>query len=84
MIVKLIDGREVDSASECWRAECEAHAVLQMRTKADRNAYIYGWVEHGERGKPPVKHKGVAGQRGKEAADALKAKVLQLWESGKR
>ena len=29
-IVTLYDGREVDSASEEWRAECEARTVLAM------------------------------------------------------
>lgn len=28
--VTLYDGRKVDSASEAWRAECEARAILEM------------------------------------------------------
>jgi hypothetical protein len=38
--VTLCDGREVDSASEEWRAECEARHLLNLATRADRLAYL--------------------------------------------
>jgi len=38
--VTLIDGREVDSASEEWRAECEARHVLSMRDIGRRREYL--------------------------------------------
>ena len=38
--VTLIDGREVDSYSEAWRAECEARHILSMRDKLARRNYL--------------------------------------------
>ena len=40
--VTLHDGRVVDSYSEEWRAECEARHVLNLPTKAERQAYLAG------------------------------------------
>lgn len=39
-IVTLIDGRQVDSWSEPWRAECEARHVLSMPSKLARREYL--------------------------------------------
>lgn len=36
----LIDGRQVSSASEEWRHECEARHVASMPLEIDRQAYI--------------------------------------------
>lgn len=72
----LHDGREVDSASEAWRAECEARAVLRMPTKAARLNYLNGWREFDGR-----HHKGVLGNRGQAAVDALRALMLVLWQA---
>lgn len=38
-MVKLVDGREVDSASEEWRHECEARHVAKMEPAA-RSDYL--------------------------------------------
>lgn len=54
--MKLIDGREVDSASEDWRHECEARHIAKLPTLADRRA----WLEVIER------------KRGKVEADRLR------------
>lgn len=61
--VTLSDGRTVDSSSEEWRAECEARAVLAIRTKSERAKYIAS----------------VERIRGKAAADALREAVTRLW-----
>lgn len=66
-LVTLADGRQVDSGSEEWRAECEARRVLGMPTKAHRHAYLHA----------------VAKRRGQEARDALEAAVLALWRAGR-
>ena len=72
--VTLIDGTQVDSTSEAWRHECEARAVLAMPNKQARREYIWGWFDpHTKR-----KQRGVADVRGKEAAEALSAKVWEI------
>lgn len=38
--VTLIDGREVDSASEPWRQECEARHILAMPSIQARRDYL--------------------------------------------
>lgn len=65
-LVTLHDGRVVDTWSEEWRAECEARAVLRMRSKGDR----YAWLN------------AVENRRGKAARDALHARVLAIWRAG--
>ncbi len=60
---KLHDGREVDSASEEWRHECEARAINRLPTLQERRA----WLETIER------------RRGKNAADRLRKTMMQLW-----
>lgn len=66
-LVTLIDGRQVDSGSEDWRAECEARRVLRMPTKAHRHAYLHA----------------VAKRRGQQAREALETAVLALWRAGR-
>lgn len=66
-MVTLLDGREVDSASEEWRHECEARAVADLRTLDERRA----WLEAVEK------------RRGKPAADRLRATMKALWEARK-
>lgn len=63
--VTLIDGRQVSSNSEEWRAECEARAVCRLRTRLNRHDYM-------ER----VKEK-----RGEESAEALRQLVLRVWNA---
>jgi hypothetical protein len=47
--VALLDGRQVDSASEEWRWECLARAVLAMQPLAKRREFLQDWQKrHGE------------------------------------
>lgn len=39
-LVKLIDGREVDSGSEPWRHECEARHIAKLPDQAARHEYV--------------------------------------------
>lgn len=64
----LLDGREVDSASEDWRHECEARAVAARPTLAERREYL-DLVER---------------RRGRAAAERLRETMKQLWEARKR
>jgi hypothetical protein len=61
--VRLLDGREVDSNSEEHRHECEARAIAQLRTLADRRAHL----------------EGIEAKRGKAAADRLRETIKALW-----
>lgn len=67
-LVTLLDGREVDSASEEWRHECEARAIADLRTLDERRA----WLETLEK------------RRGKADADRLRATMKALWEARKK
>lgn len=77
--VRLIDGTEVASDSEEWRAECEARAVLTM-PKEKRKQYLDGVYD-------PILNryisKGVLQQRGQVATDKLKADIWKLWRHQK-
>jgi len=64
-LVALIDGRQVDSASEEWRHESEARAIAALRPLDARRA----WLEDLER------------KRGKVAADRLRATMGRLWDA---
>lgn len=64
-MVRLIDGREVDSASDEWRHECEARAIAARPMTAERREYL----------------REVAATRGQAAADALLATMRALWEA---
>ena len=66
-VVTLVDGRGVDSASEEWRHECEARAIANLPTLAERRA----WLEALEK------------RRGVEAVNRLRATMKQLWEARK-
>ena len=66
--VTLLDGREVDSASEDWRHECEARHIAKLPTLADRRA----WLE-------VIEHK-----RGKAEADRLGRTMGEIWATGKK
>jgi hypothetical protein len=61
--VTLIDGRQVDSASEDWRHECEARHVARLPSRDARRAYI-------ER---------VTAKRGAQAGQALQALATQIY-----
>lgn len=64
-LVKLVDGREVDSASEAYRHECEARAIMALRSTAERRAWL-DTIEH---------------KRGKPAREALQETIKALWPS---
>lgn len=61
--VTLFDGTVVDSASEAWRAECEARHVLRLPSRGRRLDYLAR----------------VEKKRGAEARAALEALGLALW-----
>lgn len=67
-VVTLIDGRQVDSASEDWRHETEARWVAARPSLSDRRMYL----------------EEVENRRGKAAADRLRATMKQLWETKAR
>lgn len=62
--VTLHDGRQIDSASEDWRHECEARGILRLPTVNERRQ----WLESIEK------------RRGKAAADRLRATMQALWK----
>lgn len=66
--VSLLDGRQVDSASEEWRHECEARAIVELPTLVDRRMYL----DEVER------------RRGSDAAKRLRDTMMQIWEARKR
>lgn len=53
--VTLIDGREVDSASEDWRHECEARAICALPSTIERRTWLEG-IDH-KRGKAEGDHR---------------------------
>jgi hypothetical protein len=61
--ITLIDGRQVDSASEEWRHECEARHIAGLPNRHARRDYI-------ER---------VTAKRGAEAGKALQALATQIY-----
>ncbi len=61
--VTLIDGREVDSASEAWRAECEARHILSMRDIYSRREYLAA----------------ISKRRGEKAGNELADLVRAVW-----
>lgn len=66
--VELHDGRQVDSFSEEWRAECEARRVVRMRSRGDRLGYLARVEE----------------RRGVAARKRLERDVLDLWNAARR
>lgn len=63
--VTLFDGTVVDSASEAWRAECEARRVLALPSRAHRLDYLAR----------------VEKRRGADSRAALEALGLALWQA---
>lgn len=68
LTVTLIDGREVDSWSEAWRAECEARHVLAMPNIHLRRIYLAD----------------VTKRRGEVAGKALADLVRSVWAHNRR
>ena len=67
-MVTLIDGRQVDSWSEDWRAECEARHVLSLQPIQRRRDYIAGCTQ----------------KRGDKAGKELADLVRKVWEHNRR
>lgn len=67
-LVKLADGREVDSSSEDYRHECEARAIAALPTLAQRREWMQA-LEH---------------RRGKAEADRLRTTMTALWKAKKQ
>ena len=61
--VTLIDGTTTDTASEAWRHECEARAILALPTLADRRAHL----------------EAIETRRGKPEADRLRSTMGSIW-----
>lgn len=66
-IVTLIDGRQVDSASEDWRHECEARYVAELPGLEARRAYL----------------EKVTTKRGAAAGEQLKALVTTIFTANR-
>ena len=66
--VTLIDGAEVDSWSEAWRAECEARHVLSIPSVQARRDYLAG----------------IQKRRGDVAYQRLADLVRSVWEHNRR
>lgn len=66
--VALLDGRQVDSASEEWRHECEARYIAALPSLAQRREWIQA-LEH---------------RRGKAEADRLRTTMKALWKAKKQ
>jgi hypothetical protein len=66
--VTLIDGTEVDSASEAWRAECEARHILSMRDIYSRREYLAA----------------ISKRRGDKAGNALADLVRAVWAHNRK
>jgi hypothetical protein len=64
-VVTLIDGREVDSASEAWRNECEARYVANLLNREARQGYIAF----------------VRGRRGLEAGQQLEQLATRIYNA---
>lgn len=67
MIVTLVTGEAVDSASEEYRHFCEAQMVVDRPTLLERRAYL----------------EAVERKRGKAEADRLRATMGEIWKARK-
>lgn len=78
-MVALVDGTEVDSASEAWRFECECRHILNLPTLLARREWLYGRAEF-QYGRTVYKG-GLLQRRGEEAVKHVEAKMLELWKA---
>lgn len=76
-MVTLHTGEIVSNHSEKWRLECEAIALLQMRDKAARHDHLFGAVDP----KTGLRKGGIAGKRGRAAAERLQATAMSILNS---
>lgn len=63
--VQLVDGRTVCNTCDDWRHECEARAIMDLRSTNERR----GWLE------------GIEKKRGQAARLALQDTIKALWPS---
>lgn len=77
--ISELTGEPVDTASQAWMHECEVRHILDgFPSKEARNIYLFGGTTPNGR-----KVRGIAGHRGKAAADKLKDDVLRLYRARK-
>lgn len=62
---RLVDGREVDSASEAWRHECEARWILKLPSLQQRREWLAS----------------LEPKRGKTEVQRLKQTMEALWRA---
>lgn len=78
-MVTLTDGRQVPSDSEEWRHECEARAIINMPSLAQRRQYLYGRRDI-TTGKMEG---GLRQKRGDEAVKRLEQTIKAIWYSNR-
>lgn len=74
----ILVGREVDTASEEWRRDCEARYILAMPDRQARNEYLLGRREMQANGAVKQVVKGITQHRGEAAADGVKADCMRI------
>lgn len=81
MMVALIDGEEVDSASEAWRFECECRYILNLPTLIQRREWLYGRIETSRLTGKTSATGGLLQRRGEDAVKIIEAKMMELWKA---
>lgn len=74
----ILAGREVDTASEEWRRDCEARYILAMPDRQARNEHLLGRREMQANGAVKQTVKGIAQHRGEAAAESVKADCMHI------
>ena len=74
----ILAGREVDTASEEWRRECEAKQILAIPDRQARNEHLFGRKEMQANGAVKKVVRGIADHRGQAAAEAVKADCMTI------
>lgn len=80
-MVTLVDGEEVDSASEEWRFECECRYILNLPTLIQRREWLYGRIETNKFSGKTQATGGLLQRRGADAVKAIEAKMMELWRA---
>lgn len=79
----ILAGRDVDTASEEWRHECECMTVIAMPDRAHRIRYLYGVVAKWSDGRDKVEQRGVKHIRGEAAARRIQDDCMRIHEARK-
>src|SRR6478736_5258747 len=84
-LVKLVDGREVSTWSECWRKECEARWLLSLPLEHRRDVLYGAWVDVFTPGQPrtQVRKGGIAQKRGEATVKEIERVMMAVWKSRK-